>query len=266
MSTIQSILSESTPSDDALHVHIPPPYRLRDDSPYRNLSLREKVRPLPRPPTLPLNTGVNLSRPLPRRRASGGGFVNPQAPKTTTFFVCNPSDSPISPLSPLTPGQPSMASQLGLPIHITPATPLPPPTPGLVQSKSKFLPPDLDSTLDPLSPSSTTPQIPIAKRHRRFGGSVGSISPDFLAQLRSMGEENDTSQPAVNGIQRDDDSSSSEDDDDEDELGEEADSSWVVEKATRGVRRTDRSSLKWVQDLGGDRWIADRYSTLLRAL
>ncbi|KAF7360237.1 hypothetical protein MVEN_00752500 [Mycena venus] len=267
-----------------LSVHIPAPH-LFLDSPHRNASIRTDpgrptVRPLPRPPH-PSNTDSAGARPVPRRRVSGGCFVHLPPPavkikKAPVFFVCNPSDSPISPNSPeFRSSHSAPLLQPNLPINIIPATPMPPHTPGLVHSHTTthLAPPSkLDSPASDSSPITIHHQRRTTKMHRRFGGSVGSIPASALADLRCLGEGNGPSQKPFGFPSRsntiavhvtkdeDSDSSSSEEDDDEEAY------SWVVETATRVTRTEPRVSLKWTEDLGGDRWIADHYSAILRAL
>jgi len=265
-------------SGDPLYVQILPlPHLLRDE-PHRNPSvrsepgLRPNVRPLPRPPHPP-NTDPTPARPVPRRRASGGCFVNlaplaTKPKKTPVFFVCNPSDSPTSPDYPSSHSAPLLPN---LPINIIPATPLPPYTPGLVQSHNTNLSPPSELDSPASDDSSSHHQLRKMKMHRRFGGSVGSIPASALADLRSLGEGNGPSRPFrsrsstvhVHVSQNDSDNSSSDEDDDDND--EEA-YSWVMETATRVTRPNPRVSLKWTEDLGGDRWIAERYSAILRAL
>ncbi|KAJ6569789.1 hypothetical protein DFH09DRAFT_1154783 [Mycena vulgaris] len=277
---------ETVRSEDASHLDTPPPY---DDNPLlpshslraepKRPTIRVGIRPLPRPPARSPapSSAAPRPRPVPRRRASGGCFVDlplqakrpPQA-----FFVCNPSESPTSPAHPSFPS-PSPRSGHGrsfFPINIIPATPLPPPTPGFrgAHSRAYLAPPTLDS------PSETVPQIRTVKMHRRLGGSVGSVPASVLEELRSLGEERHRPRRSMTlphlHTAKDSDSSSSDEEyqdaelDGEDEEGEEAEYSWVMGNATRAVRPKSRISLKWVQDLGGDRWIADRYSSILRAL
>ncbi|KAJ7108645.1 hypothetical protein C8R44DRAFT_884692 [Mycena epipterygia] len=274
--TMKSSPFETVRNDDALYVDIPPPYFLQEGAD-RSLSFRAEkrrpeIRPLPQPPAHLLTPDSASLRPLPRRRASGGFFVDlppPPAKKTKAkartipFRVCNPgpSDSPTSPV------QRSPHSLLSL--NIIPPTPLPPPTPGLIQSRTNLAPPLPDSTA-PYPPSPETNHIRTAKMHRRFGGSVGSVPASVLAELRSIGERRPLSRSrsatmpmAHHHTEEDSDSSSS---DEDGEHAEEEEYVWSTGKATRGVRPTTRISLKWVQDLGGDRWIADRYASILRAL
>ncbi|KAJ7689449.1 hypothetical protein B0H17DRAFT_1202339 [Mycena rosella] len=244
---------------------IPPPY-----DGHRNLSLgAEKERggrPLPQPRAKPPALHSTPARPAPRRRASGGFFVNLEAKAAKKngqrFYVCNrsPADLPTSPTSP----NPRLGQSF--PIHIVPPTPLPPPTPELVQSRTQL------ATLmpDPLSPEETMHPIQAVKKHRRFGGSVGSIPESVLAELRSIGEERDPWRTVMvpmwdTGKDSESDSSSDEDyGDAEDDLDEDYSSSWVMAHSTRATSR--EVSPKWVQELGKDRWIADRYSSLLASL
>ncbi|KAJ6514565.1 hypothetical protein DFH09DRAFT_1288126 [Mycena vulgaris] len=260
---------ETVRSGDALHLDIPPPYC---DSPHRNLSLRAEkkrgeLRPLPPPPAHPSTPSSVAARLTLRRRASGGCFVDlearPAKKRAQRFYICNPSDSPISPAQPDIPS-PILNSEKLLPIHIIPPTPLPPPTPGLSQSHTANLMPA------PYPPSSEAmPPIRTAKMHRRFGGSVGSVPASVLAELRSLGEERGLSRamtlPSLLYAEQDSDRSSSEEDDGGAEGSEDENPSWVV-NATRVVRSNRRVSPSWVRDLGGDRWIADNYSSILRAL
>ncbi|KAJ7461779.1 hypothetical protein B0H11DRAFT_2241597 [Mycena galericulata] len=261
---------------DSLQVQIPSVLRERDGV-HRNHSLqaapvRPKIRPLPRPP-IPNDTLTPSARALPRRRASGGCFVNratvPPPPRTYGFYVCNPSDSPTSPDPPQLPPY-SLTAQSTLPINIIPATPMSPPTPGIYQSHANLAPPvPLDPDRPDVSSSEPSSHIRTVKRHRRFGGSV--VPASVLAELRGMGEGNAPSRIVtlpIYSAETDSDNSSSEDDtEDLDDEELEEDYSWVVETATRGVRhRRASNSFSWVKDLGGDRWIADRYSSLLRAL
>ncbi|KAJ7472398.1 hypothetical protein B0H11DRAFT_2282928 [Mycena galericulata] len=257
---------------DSLPAHLPRPHL-----PHRNLSLqalaatgRRQIRPLPQPPR---NTSSPGARPLPRRRVTGGCFVNvtpepaPPKPKTYGFYVCNPSDSPISPQFPHSSLE---AEKSAHPVNIIPATPLPTPTTGPnFRSHANSSPPVLPRR--PEIPFSEPPSlIRTVKRHRRFGASVGSVPATALAELRGMGEGKAPSRsmaPPVSIAEKESDSSSSEDEDEDEEALDEEDYSWVVETATRGVRpKRSRGSFNWVQDLGGDRWIADRYSSILRAL
>ncbi|KAJ7666041.1 hypothetical protein DFH06DRAFT_1185712 [Mycena polygramma] len=255
---------------DALYVHIPSPHVFQD-KPHRNPSVRTepgRPRPLPRPPQ-PSSFDSPSRRPAPRRRASGGAFVHhaPPAKKSTAFYVCNPSESPISPAqpnpmfahSPLSPGL----------INIIPSTPLPPYTPGPRRYShtfdTKLHPPKLDSPGSELSSLATQSQLPNAKMHRRFGRSVGSIPTSALEELRGLGDQNGhslPSSPSPDVEVRDDSDGSS----DEDIEGDAEPYSWVVEKATRAARPDPRDSLKWADELGGDRWIVDQYSAILRAL
>jgi hypothetical protein len=124
--------------------------------------------------------------------------------------------------------------------------------------------------VDPASPEKM-PEILSLKRHRRFGGSVGSIPASALAELRDLGEDRGLSRSMTLPVlpvctQQDSDSSSSDGDGEVSDEEEEEEYSWVMGNATRVVRRNSRTSLKWVKDLGGDRWIAERYSQLLQAL
>ncbi|KAJ6544033.1 hypothetical protein B0H19DRAFT_1169379 [Mycena capillaripes] len=261
MSTNVRSLAPESLRGDALSVHIPSPHLFRDD---RNPSIRTEPthpRPLPRPPQ-PADAASASARPVPRRRASGGCFVHiaPPARKTTGFYVCNPSDSPISPDSPnfLT------SPLLHLGINVVPATPLPPYTPGLHYSHTNLAPEKLDSPTPDASSVETHPRLSTnSKMHRRFGRSVGSIPASALAELRSMGERNRHSRPIQ--VAESDDSDSSSDEEDNEEHDEET-YSWVVEKAIRVTRPSLRESLEWAEELGGDRWIVDRYSSILRAL
>ncbi|KAJ7656605.1 hypothetical protein B0H17DRAFT_1098356 [Mycena rosella] len=278
VSRIDFTPSETARSGDALHLDIPPPY---NHAQYRHLTFLEKpggrkVRPLPEPPaTSPAPTPP---RPLPRRRASGGCFIDlppPVAvparrpPRAQVFYVCNPSDSPATPArhefpSSLTLSIPGQSWHL--PINIIPATPLPPPTPGLMHSRTNLTPPQLDSPSETMPPG----ELRRTKMHRRLGGSVGAVPASVLAELRTLGEERGRPRSITLPNTEDPDKWSDEDgEDDEDaEDTDDEEHSWVVGTATRArvVRPTPRNSMKWVQDLGGDRWIADRYSSILRSL
>ncbi|KAJ6470588.1 hypothetical protein C8R47DRAFT_1148605 [Mycena vitilis] len=256
---------------DALYVHIPSPHVVHDN-PHRNPSARRepgRPRPLPRPPQAPASNSLSTRR-APRRRASGGAFVHhaPPAKKSTAFYVCNPSESPISPAQP-SPMFANSPSSPGL-INIIPSTPLPPYTPGPRRYShtfdTKLHPPKLDSPGSELSPLATQSQIPNAKMHRRFGRSVGSIPTSALEELRGLGDQNGHSLPSSPTLDvgvRDDSDGSSDDEDIEEDA---APYSWVMEKATRAARPDPRDSLKWAEELGGDRWIVDQYSAILRAL
>ncbi|KAJ7031939.1 hypothetical protein C8F04DRAFT_1108666 [Mycena alexandri] len=245
---------------DTLVVNIPPPYSLQDTSQLTEPEKRRVVRPLP---PAPRQDSTAPTRRVPRRRASGGSFVNVNgaaapAKKRQVFFVSNPGphDSPISPKSPKLPHPPPPRA---LPINIIPPTPLPPRTPGLVRSKTQPAPFLVDSpTTDLSSPEITTPipWIRTPRMHRRFGGSVGSIPADVLADLRKLG---DTLPAPV-------ESQSPVSDDDEEGLDEEEGETWEIHTATGVARRRTRISLQWVQALGTDRWIAEGYSDILQAL
>ncbi|KAJ7101138.1 hypothetical protein C8R44DRAFT_859279 [Mycena epipterygia] len=242
--------------DTLVSADILPPYTsnyLLQGGAGRNLSLRAEKQdhekcPLPPPTT---NSGAM------RRRASGGFFLDvaPPAkkskPKTVVLHVCNPGpcDSPTSPV------QRGPHSQS---LRIIPPTPLPPPTPARTQSNTTNLTlpvlgyptPDLDL------PSPDPTQIRAAKMHRRLGGSVGSIPASVLAELRSIGE---SSPSWIATMLFDEDGANDEDDEDAEEKSS-------CSTDIDDVRRNTRISLKWVRDLGGDRWIADRYSDILRAV
>ncbi|KAJ7634668.1 hypothetical protein FB45DRAFT_909507 [Roridomyces roridus] len=193
-----------------------------------------RARPLPTPP-VPL-------RIVPRRRASSGAFVDeaPQPPKTKKprgrFYIVNPSESPISPSSPPFPP---------LALNVIPATPLPPPTPGV-----------MSESWDPAALDSSGEK---EKRHRRLARSVSSVPDHVLAELRGMTTPLPHEAPSIYKEPGKDES-------EPDDLGEEEEEeySWVVTTATRVARPTE--SLRWVEELGGDRWIVDRYSSVLRAL
>ncbi|KAJ7440128.1 hypothetical protein FB451DRAFT_140404 [Mycena latifolia] len=234
---------ETVHSGHTLFFDIPPPYR---DSPQRSLSLLtekgpREIRPLPQPPAhSPGSPNSVAARPAPRRRASGGCFVDLEArprKKTQRFYVCNPSDSPISPAQPSFPSPNPHSGQSFLPIHVTPATPLPPPTPGLVQSHTNLTPPM--PAPDPPS-AETMPHIRTVKMHRRFGGSVSSIPASALAELRSLGEEKCLSRAMTLPVRcRGDDSDNSSNEDDDGDANE--DYSWEM---TRSVRLNRRISPK----------------------
>ncbi|KAJ7185733.1 hypothetical protein C8R46DRAFT_1061568 [Mycena filopes] len=258
---------ENTRGDDTpLFLNIPPPYSLHDNALLPEPEKPRVVRPLP---PAPRQDSPAPPRRLPRRRASGGSFVHatgapPPSPakKPQVFFVANPGDSPISPYQPNFPN--SQHQPFGL--NITPPTPLPPRTPGLVRSMTQPVPllNSNSAMRDPFSPEDTTaaPWRSPRKR-RRFAGSVGSIPANVLADLRKLGDREDSPRadtlpvPRMSESQSDDD----EDDFDEEELGD----TWVIQKATRVVGRT-RTSLRWVEELGTDRWIAEDYSNILQAL
>lgn len=99
---------------------------------------------------------------------------------------------------------------------------------------------------------------------------MGSIPASALEDLRSLGEGHGFSRantlPVAVAESDDSDDSDSSSSEDEDEAY-----SWVVEEATRThithiTRPDNRISLAWTEDFGEDRWIVDRYSTILRAL
>ncbi|KAJ7472396.1 hypothetical protein B0H11DRAFT_2237054 [Mycena galericulata] len=273
--TVSSPRDTTARNADSLQVHIPSPHLLRDH-PHRSLSLqatpsRRQNRPLPQPPS---NSLAPSTRPALRRRATGGCFVDaapgPPPPRTYGFYVCNPSDSPISPDEPQPPPYSRLAPEklVAPPVNIVPATPLPPPTPGLNSRSHTNSSSPLHGRPDIHPPD---PAGQSEKRRRRFGGSVGSVPFSVLEELRGMGEGNAPSRSvalSVGSAGTDSDSSSSEEDEEDVEDEEPAENySWVVETATRGVRaKRRRSSSNWVQDLDKDRWAADRYSSTLRAL
>ncbi|KAJ7778157.1 hypothetical protein B0H16DRAFT_879593 [Mycena metata] len=195
------------------------------------------------------------------------------AKKRQMFFVCNPgpNDSPISPQSPKLPHHPPRFN--ALPINIVPPTPLPPRTPGLVRSKTQPAPLLVDSpTSDPSSPEVTTPTpwIRTPRKHRRFGGSVGSIPADVLADLRELGDhdgrEDGLSRANTLPIPAQRERRSPVNEEDEEGLDEEEGETWEIHTATRVARRRTRISLQWVEALGTDRWIAEGYSDILQAL
>ncbi|KAJ7717621.1 hypothetical protein DFH07DRAFT_340497 [Mycena maculata] len=249
---------------DSLRLHIPEPPAY---SPSPNASLppeflERKTRPLPSPP----NKNLASPRPTPRRRASGGFFVYPPPPRTERFYICNPGNSPLSP------DQPQLPSPLAVrpSLHITPPTPLPPPTPAVFRSHINLVSPVLAPTRpDEHVPPSGEPLPKVRPVHRRFGASVGSVPDSALAELRRMGlrEGNAPARsPTLPTFSGGGDSDSDTSSDEDDAALEEEEYSWVVTEVARGVRPKDRNSLKWVQDLGEDRWVADRYSSILRAL
>ncbi|KAJ7204814.1 hypothetical protein GGX14DRAFT_569393 [Mycena pura] len=254
-------------SNEAQSVHILPSY----DSEHETITLAEpkRLKPLPPVPFLPPRappSDHDLDLARRQRRASGGSLARPVVTvprkRKPVLFVCNRNeyDSPISPMFPppfqfqaLSPGSPrtSFTAHAQPPIHTIPAvTPMTPFTLGFVQS------PSLDSEWDRAFPPTPVSRF---KQHCRYayGGSVGSIPASVLADLRRLGEGHDSSDAPC---ARDDASSSDEDEECGGEGKVECDSdSWVPKTATR-------TSMKWVQDLGEDRWVADSYSTLLRAL
>ena len=252
--------ADTDASNEAQSVHILPSY----DSEHEAITLAEPKRPKPLPPVPalpprppPSDHDLDLARR--QRRASGGSLARPVVTvprkRKPVLFVCNRNeyDSPISPVFP-PPFQFQALSPTSFtapPIHTIPAvTPMTPFTLGFVQSPS--LESEWDRAFPPTSPVSRL------KRHCRYayGGSVGSIPASVLADLRRLGEGHDSSDAPC---ARDDASSSDEDEECVREVECDDSESWVPKTATR-------TSMKWVQDLGEDRWVADSYSTLLRAL
>ncbi|KAK7061406.1 hypothetical protein R3P38DRAFT_3166380 [Favolaschia claudopus] len=255
--------SHSGPSmtirSDPLYVNIPADLSSRDPPP---IYIPKYTKPAPRPlPVPPQTSNVDPPRPL-RRRASGGSFlsIRPPVQKKQTFYVCNPSDSPISPNTPRAPDSALYPSQLALPtpINVIPATPLSPSMPGLVYSPASAVSPPLLTPMTNRSPPNAIP--PSLKTRRRFGTSVTSIPQSVLADLRTVASPTRSSTLPVLGIPQsendsDDDDPSSEFEEDE---FEEEDLSFVVQTAKRvGLNASSRVSLGW---------IGESYSEILRAL
>nr|GAT54673.1 predicted protein [Mycena chlorophos] len=266
---------------------------------------QSRPRPLPRVPALSLlSPGSGATAPLaPRRRVSGGSLSAPAAgrPKAPTFFVVNrnENDSPLSPTTPapfharlplvvprpLSPKalgkQPERGgnindpnfpdlSRLSLVMHTIPPTP---------RSPALFLhSPTIMTSLSPgpmESPGFRARFSPArAKRNGRhaFGGSVASIPGDVLVQLRSLGEARTPDTPNMQDSRsgqdhdREAESESSSESDEEDleaELGYASDSELSMDSGGAKLR----TSLRWVKDLDADdRWLAESYSDVLRAL
>ncbi|KAF7318813.1 hypothetical protein HMN09_00216600 [Mycena chlorophos] len=249
-------------------------------------SNQSRPRPLPRVPALSLlSPQAGATAPLaPRRRVSGGSLSAPGRPKAPTFFVVNrnENDSPLSPATPapfhtrlplvvpLSPkalgkqperggNDPSFPdlSHLSLVMHTIPPTPR---SPALFLHSPAMESPGFRARFSPAR----------AKRNGRhaFGGSISSIPGDVLVQLRSLGEARTPDTPHMQDHDREaesesESSSESDEEDLEGELGYASDSELSMDPGGAKLR----TSLRWVKDLDADdRWLAESYSDVLRAL
>ncbi|KAJ6516257.1 hypothetical protein C8R45DRAFT_1087359 [Mycena sanguinolenta] len=257
--------------DPPLYVSVPPPEHRSMHALHTTEPSRRTVRPLPRPP-LGLDP-AQRTLPMLQRRASGGMFIHVENPppkkKQPTFYVCNPSDSPISPDTPRFPRSPRHSSSLrSPPINIIPPSPLSPQTPGLVHTPQSAR--SQTTLITPTSPSFLDAKPPSPKHRRRFGKSVESIPQSVLADLRRTPEgkgprRTNTLPLSFAQSRSDNDGLSSEDEGEVDEADPEA-YTFVVETATR-VGVGNRHSLEW--DDCGDRWVrwvGNHNSAILRAL
>ncbi|KAJ7064732.1 hypothetical protein C8F01DRAFT_1127960 [Mycena amicta] len=261
---------DASPDD----LHILPPYEALTRMPLPNQKrLKLEMRPLP---TLP-PPGSGVARPsAPRRRASGGNIGTPVSAaarsKTPVFFVCNrnENDSPISPafsfqgklfqpLSPPSKQEFPDLSRLSMVMHTIPPTPQ---TAGFViQSPTSMLP---GEGITPISPAFNLRVRPKRNCRHGFGGSIGSIPANVLEELRTLGEGRTPDTPTSGQDHSGEESSSSS----ESEYGE--DEYYGGQDAGYGsdsllLEAKNRNS--WVHELDeDDRWVAEAYSDILRAL
>ncbi|KAJ7367929.1 hypothetical protein DFH08DRAFT_980885 [Mycena albidolilacea] len=255
---------------DRLYVHIPQTQNQGTTTlPVSTGSGRRTVRPLPRPPHPQDGDGTPpAQRSALQRRSSSGGFVNagPRPKKKPTFFVANPSTSPISPDTPKLHHSAPYPSLHALPVNIIPPTPLSHQPPPLVHSPLTALsPPMPDTPSSPRTASSPDTRSPLSTKTHRFGKSVGSIPESVLADLRSAPERKAPSRANTLPVDLAEGYSDSSDNDDEDDMNLEA-YTYTVETATRVSRLRSKIPPEWEDTLGGDRWVASRYSSILRTL
>ncbi|KAK7019827.1 hypothetical protein R3P38DRAFT_1224005 [Favolaschia claudopus] len=249
-STVSRMASHSWPAR-------PPPITTALEAP-------RKIRPLPIPPS------PQSAPPMPRRQTSTASLRPlPCVPETT-----------------------------GVSFSVTPASPLPPPTP-VVQSSRHLSPPPpifapshrfasislrLDTSPDalkrvvdpPLSSPPPTPAMPepptpttarrkrMSKLRRHLGESV---QLELLPDPGNMAEKENLHSQTIFAVKKlldlgeddTDDESSTDDEDDRYSLV-------FSHGHTHHVVPVKRYSRKWVRERGGDRWVEENYSNILREL
>jgi hypothetical protein len=121
----------------------------------------------------------------------------------------------------------------------------------------------LDTPSSPMTASPLDTPSPLFPKTHRFGKSVGSIPESVLADLRSAPERKGLSRASTLPVGLAEGDSDSSDNDDEDDINLEA-YTYIVETATRVSRPRSKIPPEWEDILGGDRWVASRYSSILR--